>query len=118
MTGNDDCAGILSKFGITVFQFYQWNPSVGSTYTNLWFEEVYCVKGSAAATSLGLSAPVQTNIASNCDEYYVVVFGDSCAQIESIYGIIFAQLYEWNSAIDSDCQSLNVGYSVCVGVSS
>jgi len=76
------------------------------------------VKGPAAATSSGLSAPVQTGIALNCDEYYVVVSGDSCAQIESTYGITFAQLYEWNPAIGSDCQSLYVGYSVCVGVSS
>ncbi|KAJ5248571.1 hypothetical protein N7468_000022 [Penicillium chermesinum] len=117
VTDSDDCASVLSKFGITVSQFYQWNPSVGSTCTNLWREEAYCVKGPATATSSGPNAPVQTGIASNCKKYYTVASGDSCAKIESTYGITFAQLYKWNPAIGSNCQTLDVGYSVCVGVS-
>lgn len=118
-TDGDDCSKIESEFGITLAQFYQWNPSVGSTCTNLWLDETYCVKGPASTTTIsGPSGPTQTGIASNCDDWYSIVSGDSCAQIESTYGITFAQLYEWNPAIGSNCQTLDVGYSVCVGLSS
>ncbi|CDM37952.1 hypothetical protein DTO013E5_10197 [Penicillium roqueforti] len=117
-TKGDDCATVETKFSITLAQFYQWNPSVGSTCTNLWLGEAYCVKGPASTTSATASAPTQTGIASNCNQYYTVVSNDSCAKIETAYGITFAELYKWNPAIGSDCEYLGVGYSVCVGVSS
>ncbi|KAJ5214318.1 hypothetical protein N7449_001487 [Penicillium cf. viridicatum] len=62
--------------------------------------------------------PTQTGISTNCDEYHTVVNGDSCAAIENEYGITFAQLYEWNPAIRSDCEYLNIGYIICVDISS
>lgn len=91
---------------------------VGSTCANLWLGSAYCVAGPAStATAVGPSSPTQTGIASDCDEYHAVISGDSCAAIESTYDITFAQLYEWNPAIGSDCESLLVGYDVCVAVS-
>jgi LysM repeat protein len=124
----DDCASIESEFDITLAQFYAWNPSVGSQCTNLWLEEPYCVKGPASSTATSISttttiattpsAPTQTGISSDCNVYYTVGTGDSCGQIETTYGITFAELYKWNPAIGSDCEYLDVGYSVCVGVSS
>ncbi|RLL93315.1 hypothetical protein CFD26_102048 [Aspergillus turcosus] len=119
VVSGDDCSTIETKFAISLAEFYAWNPSIGSTCTNLWLDEAYCVKGPATTTTTTTSAvPTQTGITSNCDEYYTVVAGDSCANIESLYSITFAELYEWNPAIGSDCQSLWVGYAVCVGVSS
>lgn len=64
------------------------------------------------------AAPTQTGIVSNCDEYYTVADDDSCANIEALYSITFTELYEWNPAIGSNCESLWPGYDVCVGVSS
>lgn len=116
--GGDDYSTIESKFGISFAEFYQWNPSIGSTCGSLWLGYAYCVKGPAStAITTGSRAPTQTGIVSNCDQYHTVVDGDSCAQIETTYGISFAQLYQWNPAIGSDCQTLVTGYSVCVGVS-
>ncbi|KAL4936146.1 hypothetical protein BDV06DRAFT_216894 [Aspergillus oleicola] len=114
----DDCSTIEAKFGVTLAQLYEWNPS----------RYAYCVKGPSTGTATKTTttktttsdaAPsqTQTGIASNCDAYYKVVSGNSCAKIESEYGIAFAQLYEWNPAIGSNCESLWVGYAVCVGVS-
>ncbi|KAF4765562.1 hypothetical protein HAV15_003866 [Penicillium sp. str.  len=73
---------------------------VGSTCTNLWLGEAYCVKGPASSTSAAASAPTQTGIASNCNQYYTVVANDSCVKIETAYGITFAELYKWNPALD------------------
>ncbi|OCK74384.1 carbohydrate-binding module family 50 protein [Lepidopterella palustris CBS 459.81] len=117
----DGCSSIETKFSITFAQLYQWNPSIGSDCESLWLGYAYCVVGPPPATTtsaVGPPAPTQTGIASNCNAYYTVVSGDSCAAIESRYGITFAQLYQWNPAIGDDCQSLGVGYAVCVGVSS
>jgi hypothetical protein len=50
----------------------------------------YCVKGPATTATTMSVDPTQTGIAANCDEYYNVVAGDSCAAIEEEYGITFA----------------------------
>ena len=92
---------------------------VGSSCGNLWLGYAYCVKGpaSSSTTTAGASAPTQSGIASNCDEYHTVVSGDSCAAIETQYNDTFTELYQWNPAIGSSCQNLWVGYAICVGVS-
>jgi LysM repeat protein len=100
--------------------------TVGSDCENLWLGYAYCVEGPASATtsveptatSPGLTSPAQPGIAPNCDEYYIVVSGDLCSKIETQFDITFAQLYQWNPAIGSNCESLWVGYAVCVAVSS
>ncbi|KAL6230075.1 hypothetical protein BDW75DRAFT_245169 [Aspergillus navahoensis] len=125
VASGDDCSTIESMFGITLAQLYDWNPSIGETCTNLWLGYAYCVKGpspttkTTTTTTTTNTAPsqTQTGIAPNCNKYHTVVSGESCAGIESSYGITFAQLYEWNPAIGDNCQSLWVGYDVCVGVS-
>ncbi|KAJ5788836.1 uncharacterized protein N7518_005847 [Penicillium psychrosexuale] len=106
-----------TEFGVTLAQLYEWNPSIGKTCTNLWLGYAYCVKGPTATASSSAGTPTQTGIASNCNEYYTVVSGDSCAAVEGAFEITFAQLYEWNPVIGSDCQYLDVGYAICVGVS-
>ena len=138
----DSCANIETTFEISLAQFYAWNPSsmfisialpareflewklnclaVGSNCTNLWLNYAYCVQGpasSGSATAMAAApAPTQSGIASNCDQYYTVASGDSCAKIGSLYNDTFAELYSWNPAIGGDCQNLWVGYTICVGV--
>ncbi|KAJ5320087.1 hypothetical protein N7508_000370 [Penicillium antarcticum] len=43
ITDSDNYATVETKFDITLEQFYQWNPSVGSSCTNLWIGEVYYI---------------------------------------------------------------------------
>jgi len=64
------------------------------------------------------ASPTQSGIASNCDEHYTVASGDSCSKVETQFRITFAELYQWNPAIGSDCENLWVGYAVCVAISS
>ena len=94
-------------------------PAVGSNCQSLWLGYAYCVRGPAASSSItptSSAAPTQSGIVSNCNKFYTVQSGDSCAGIESQFSITFAQLYQWNPSIGSNCQSLYVGYAVCVGV--
>ena len=139
----DTCYSIETTYDISLAQFYAWNPSgkcrmppsvffsrdaslltnaiVKSDCTGMWLGYAYCVKGPAPATTTSAAAapaPTQSGIASNCNEYYVIASGDSCAKIETQFDDTFAQLYQWNPAIGDDCQSLWPGYAICVGVSS
>ncbi|KAL5342008.1 hypothetical protein BJX70DRAFT_12018 [Aspergillus crustosus] len=114
----EGCDTIEAAFDITFSQFYAWNPSVGSDCSNLWLGYAYCVDGpTSTATTTTTSVPTQTGIATDCTKYHTVESGDSCAAIESTYEVTFAQLYEWNPAIGTGCETLVIGYAVCVGVS-
>ncbi|KAL4733561.1 hypothetical protein BDV11DRAFT_210111 [Aspergillus similis] len=83
----DTCPSIERKYGIRAALFYSWNPSIGSTCTNMWLGYAYCVKGpasSATTSAPGPNDPAQTGIASNCNKNH-----------SATYGITFAQLYGW-----------------------
>jgi hypothetical protein len=115
---------LVSENGITFTELVAWNTWLSEDCDTALFANIIIHDDRAVCIGVGstsMTAPATSTvsgIASNCDECYTVVSGDSCAQIESTYGITFARLYEWNPAIGSNCQSLGVGYSVCVGVSS
>lgn len=99
----DGCDTIEKKFSISFPQFYAWNPAVCSNCGSLWLDETYCVV-----------APSQPGISTARIEYYVTQSGDSCGTIESAYGITFAQFYEWNPAVGSNCGSLWLDETYCV----
>jgi hypothetical protein len=99
----DGCDTIESKFSISFAQFYAWNPAVGSNCGSLWLDETYCV-----------AAPSQPGISTACTQYYVTKSGDGCDTIESAFGITFAQFYEWNPAVGSNCESLWLDETYCV----
>ncbi|KKK23232.1 hypothetical protein AOCH_007242 [Aspergillus ochraceoroseus] len=64
------CLLIERKYGIIAAQFYKWNPTIGSTCTNMRLGYAYCVKGPVSSTiTSGPSDPTQTGIISNSNEY-------------------------------------------------
>lgn len=71
----------------------------------------------AKPTGVVTPSPIQTGMVNNCNKFYDIQSGDSCAAIQSSYSITFAQLYSWNPAIGSNCQYLDVGDYICVGIS-
>ncbi|PYH98159.1 hypothetical protein BO71DRAFT_282154, partial [Aspergillus ellipticus CBS 707.79] len=107
----DTCASVEATFGITADEFLAWNPAVSSDCeTGFWVGDSYCV-GISTAT------PNPTGQASDCDEWYDVVEGDSCDEVAEAFGITTAQFLAWNPSISSDCTTgFNAGYAYCVGV--
>ncbi|KAL4962079.1 LysM peptidoglycan-binding domain-containing protein [Aspergillus stella-maris] len=71
-----------------------------------------------ATTTSGVStpSPVQTGIIRTCDEFYLVVAGDSCYDIAVDNDIELTDFYEWNPAVKNDCTGLQAEVYVCVGV--
>ncbi|KAL1962645.1 hypothetical protein VTN77DRAFT_9279 [Rasamsonia byssochlamydoides] len=122
----DTCAGIASQEGIPLSSLYAWNPAVGTSCADLYLSYYICVgvvatstTSSPTSTSSGVvtPTPTQTGMVTDCDQFYLVQSGDTCASIVSAENISLSDFYSWNPAVGSSCQSLWLGYYVCVGVS-
>ncbi|KAI1354385.1 carbohydrate-binding module family 50 protein [Xylaria sp. FL0043] len=127
----DTCSIIAAKYGISLAQFYAWNPAVGSSCLSLGLNDYVCVgtlnaTGTITTTATittstkpgnGISTPmpVQTGIVSNCNRFYEVQPGDVCSNIATAYGISLQSFYAWNPAVGSSCLNLIAGDYVCIG---
>ncbi|KAI4213784.1 MAG: hypothetical protein LQ349_009258 [Xanthoria aureola] len=136
----DTCASIASDWGVTLQQFVTYNPSVKADCSGLVVHSSYCVEqncgdgpsnsvttsrtatsehSSTTTTSLAPTGPtpVQSGISSQCKQYYKVQDGDTCAGIVNKYHTFtLADFYSWNPAVGSNCETLFVGYFVCIGI--
>ncbi|OGM41739.1 LysM domain protein [Aspergillus bombycis] len=106
----DDCWSIINKkySYLTAAKFYEWNPAIGPSCSNLQQGYYYCV----ATKSEG---PMPDTI-SSCAKWHLVASGDSCWSIEQQYSITSTQFDSWNPYVGSSCTTLWLGYYVCVGV--
>lgn len=126
----DSCSNIASAYGISLTDFYAWNPAVGSSCANLDYGYDVCVGiiGFTATVTTSTSTittptngistpmPIQTGMVSNCNKFYLVQSGDGCSAIATAYGISLATFYSWNPAVGTSCASLDVGDYVCVAI--
>ncbi|KAK8074533.1 hypothetical protein PG997_009196 [Apiospora hydei] len=67
--------------------------------------------GSKSSASMG---PTPTGIIPSCRQFYTVQSGDSCAAIQGMFAISFADFFKWNPSIGSNCENLWLGYAYCV----
>lgn len=130
VVSGDQCGIIAADYGISLSQFYAWNPAVGTSCSYLDLGDYVCISviGQKPTTTFvtstttttpgnGISTPTpyQTGMASNCDAFHLVVSGDQCGIIASQYGISLENFYAWNPAVGNSCQYLDLGDYVCVG---
>ncbi|KAL2683337.1 hypothetical protein Neosp_007807 [[Neocosmospora] mangrovei] len=134
-----DCESLLLTTWLEFDDFYRMNPSVKSDCTGLAVGTYYCISTNAdgspplyedededttttstSATATGTDvvtpSPVQSGIASNCNDFYLVQAGDGCWAIANDHGIELNDFYGWNPAVKSDCGGLQAEVYVCVGV--
>lgn len=125
-TTSDTCADLVTKYGsvFTLDQFYAWNPAVGASCQSLWLGYYYCVgipstpsPKPSTTTTTSSTRPTQTGIASGCQRYHRVASGDTCQIIVDKYKTFtLAQFYAWNPAVGKACETLWMGYDVCIEV--
>lgn len=53
---------------------------------------------------------------SNCDAFYYVVSGDTCATIASKSGISVSQFVSWNPSVGNACSGLWLDAYVCISI--
>lgn len=127
----DECGAIAASKGISLTDFYTWNPAVGNTCSALWLDTYVCVNviGGKTSTSttrpattttsagngIATPTPFQTGMYANCKKFHLVVSGDECGLIATAAGITLANFYQWNPTVGA-CTSLWLGYYVCIGI--
>jgi len=60
--------------------------------------------------------PTQPQMVSNCDLFYFVKSGESCASVLSKNSITVDQLFAWNPSVNKDCSGLWADVNVCVSI--
>ncbi|KAJ4856958.1 hypothetical protein T069G_07855 [Trichoderma breve] len=108
VVSGDTCPDIASKAGISLDNFYAWNPAVKSDCTQLLAGDYVCVGI--------IGGPIQTGMIGSCNKFHLVVSGDTCPDLATSNAITLANFYAWNPAVKNDCTSLIVGDYVCVGI--
>ncbi|RBQ65351.1 hypothetical protein FVER14953_21494 [Fusarium verticillioides] len=60
--------------------------------------------------------PLQPDIVSDCDDFYMVQKGDGCASVAEKHGITLAQFNKWNPSAGDNCSGLWADAYACVSV--
>ncbi|KXJ89899.1 hypothetical protein Micbo1qcDRAFT_121333 [Microdochium bolleyi] len=134
----DSCAAITAEFGITQQQLAEWNPTVGDSCGGLWADTWACVhtiglvvttqktmaptttKPTTTITSAGngikTPSPLQPGLVNNCDKFYMVKAGDTCAAIAAQHGITQAEFELWNPKTGDACTNIWADTWACVHI--
>ncbi|OQD78885.1 hypothetical protein PENANT_c074G05123 [Penicillium antarcticum] len=128
-TTGDECGTIATDEGISLEEFYAWNPAVGTSCAYLDSGDYVCVgtigsnatatpTSSSAATVNGVTTPTpyQTGMVSDCDLFHLVVSGDGCYDIAAAADIALDDFYTWNPVVGTSCAYLYLGDYVCIGI--
>ncbi|KAM7192209.1 hypothetical protein V8F33_008483 [Rhypophila sp. PSN 637] len=133
--GDGYCGDIAAKNGVSLANFYAWNPAVGSGCEGLWLDTYYCVGivgGPAPITTTtkptvtttttpgnGITTPMptQSGMVSNCNKFTLVKEGDGyCGDIAAKNGITLANFYAFNKGVGSNCENLWMNTYYCVNI--
>ncbi|KAJ4007743.1 hypothetical protein NW766_009546 [Fusarium irregulare] len=118
------CTAIASEYGITLAQFTTWNKGIGETCTSMWGDTWACVSIIGFETPTKPTptngaetySPVQKGISKNCNKFHKITSTTTCTSINNYYKLPLDNFYSWNPSVGTNCQSLLVGYWVCVSV--
>ncbi|EFR03919.1 LysM domain-containing protein [Nannizzia gypsea CBS 118893] len=133
------CDQILQTNSITLEQFQRWNPSITGSCNGLTVGRSYCVEAAfepsptASPTptvsqttsttaptrtpgAIETPQPTQPQIADNCNAFYLVKSGDSCAAIAAAHQITSALFLAWNPSVGNDCSGLWADSYACVSI--
>ncbi|PWY88126.1 hypothetical protein BO94DRAFT_441732, partial [Aspergillus sclerotioniger CBS 115572] len=134
VASGETCATIATSAGITLANFYSWNPSVGTGCNTLWLGYYVCTGVSATTTSVPTTttatttatttrttsvatpSPTQSGMVSNCDAFYLVASGDTCTTVAQKKAVSVTDIVSWNPGVGTGCTNLWLGYYICVGV--
>ncbi|CAG7555730.1 unnamed protein product [Fusarium equiseti] len=119
------CNSIENYYKLPIAKFLEWNPDVGKTCQYLLAHYWVCVmtddyKPAPSPTSpsngIKTPSPIQDGVHKNCNKFHQVQKTTTCASINSYYNLPLNDFYSWNPSVGTKCQSLLVGYWVCVSI--
>jgi hypothetical protein len=65
-------------------------------------------------TGINTPLPTQPGMTPNCDKFYFVKEGETCAGIIRQFSISLNQFYDWNKGVGSDCKDMWAKAYVCL----
>ncbi|KAF4948697.1 hypothetical protein FGADI_9472 [Fusarium gaditjirri] len=124
-TGGETCDQLANMFGtFSVDEFISMNPAVLDDCSNIEDNTWYCVAGPGTRTTRtadlstptrpATAIPTQSNVASDCKEYWLVSKKDTCKSIRRANSISLEKFLAWNPALGSKCSGLKPDSYVCV----
>ena len=117
----DTVASIAQLTNTTTAGLISWNPELSTgTPSGLVVGTAICVKFPTGNYTL-FPAPIPSDLAqaanvntSTCAEYYTVQSGDSCAGIETNFGLTNDQFLALNPGVTAQCTNIVSGEAYCV----
>lgn len=122
------CSDVLREAQVSEAQLYEWNPAVKRDCSGLWVGVYVCVgvvgqtttavpppTTTAPDNGITTPTPIQEGMVSDCNKFFFVKEGQTCASVLSDNGISERRLFELNPAVKSDCSGLWSKVWVCVG---
>ncbi|KFY40196.1 hypothetical protein V495_05576 [Pseudogymnoascus sp. VKM F-4514 (FW-929)] len=130
IVADDQCGSIAAEAGVSLSDFYLWNPTVGSSCGSLWAGYYVCTgviggptstKPSVPSTTspgngITTPTPIQPGMTTSCGDFRLVQINDQCGSIAASAGISLRQFYAWNPSVGTACSTLYAGNYVCVGL--
>ncbi|KAL7764034.1 hypothetical protein ACKLNR_005179 [Fusarium oxysporum f. sp. zingiberi] len=124
-TGGESCEQLANMFGtFSADEFISMNPAVFEDCSDIEDNTWYCVAGPDTPTTRtadlttptqpATAMPTQSNVASDCKEYWLVSKKDTCRSIRRANSISLEKLLAWNPALGSKCSGLKPDSYVCV----
>ncbi|KAH7420080.1 hypothetical protein BKA64DRAFT_563224 [Cadophora sp. MPI-SDFR-AT-0126] len=132
-TADTGCYDLAAAEGISLDNFYSWNPAVGTDCSHFITGVYVCVGTGSSSPSTtttkpvtttsagnGISTPTptqQTGMTSSCNKFHFVTTSDTgCYDLAAASGISLDDFYAWNPAVGTDCAHFITGVYVCIGV--
>jgi hypothetical protein len=131
-TDDVTCAQIAHDSGISLSQFYTWNPNVGTDCGSLWTSYYVCISivgvspspttttkattTTSAGNGVATPTPIEPGMTASCKTFHKAVDGDECGTIANNAKITLENFIKWNPQVGSDCSNLWLDYYVCIGV--
>ncbi|KAF5252511.1 hypothetical protein FANTH_2405 [Fusarium anthophilum] len=109
-TGGETCDQLAKMFGtFSADEFISMNPAVFDDCSDIEDNTWYCVAGPdtpitrtaslTTPTQLETAMPTQSNVSSDCKEYWLVSKKDTCKSIRQANSISLEKLLAWNPAL-------------------
>ena len=136
----DTCSSIAQGANVSLADLCSWNRGVGTECQYLFQNYFICVGITGTSLTLDITTtasktttttttttttrssrittptPFQSGMTANCARFYSVGPGDTCIRIVSVANVTLSALYQWNPAVGDKCQTLWLGYHVCIGI--
>ncbi|KAK3348646.1 hypothetical protein B0T25DRAFT_457164 [Lasiosphaeria hispida] len=121
--GSLTCNDLLETFGISLAEFRALNPTITASCGGLNKGKAYCTTTASPTTTspvgngIATPTPTQSGMVSNCDAFYWVKQGDTCAAIAKANGITVTQFATWNTGVGGEkCAAMWANVYACVSI--